>query len=126
MLVGKIWTNTAISWSIAGMVCFWYAYFVARFKKSRDKYSLGHLCNGILAWLVGVTAVCNACPSWAAFIIGIISAFIYISYSNILVWLKIDDPLDASSVHLWCGSWWLVALWWFHEEKGILFGWGWY
>ena len=126
-LIGKIGMNTSISAAAGGFTCFMFNYFyVSSTKKVGDQdyeiYSMTSLCNGILAGLVGITAGCDAVASWAAFVIGIIAAFIYIGYNKLISWLKIDDPLDACPIHMGAGSWGVVAVGWFHTEKGILYG----
>lgn len=66
------------------------------------------LCNGNLAGLVGITgyniyniiSACDNVESWAAFVIGVISGFVYIFANKLLFKLKIDDPVDAVPIHL--------------------------
>ena len=41
-------------------------------------YSVGELCNAILAGLVSITAGCDGVTDWGAFLIGFIGAFWYI------------------------------------------------
>ena len=58
------------------------------------------ICNGILAGLVAITGPCSVVKPWAAILIGISGGFFYWCSSNCLEkFLKIDDPLDAFSVH---------------------------
>ncbi|CAD7696262.1 unnamed protein product [Ostreobium quekettii] len=73
--------------------------------------------NGILAGLVGVTAGCPVVDSQGAFAIGIISAFVYTLWSEMLKRLRIDDPLDASSVHMASGIWGVIAVGLFATES---------
>lgn len=76
--------------------------------------------NGILAGLVSITAACAVVQLWAALIIGAIGGCIYIGASNfILHVLHIDDPLDATPVHLFCGMWGLVAVGFFAEPRFV-------
>lgn len=119
-LVGKIGMNTSIAAAAGGITCFLFNYFVN--KVTNSEFSLGALCNGILSGLVGITASCDVVESWAALIIGIISAFIFIGYNKLQVILKIDDPIDAIAVHMGAGSWGLVASGWFDPATGVLYG----
>ena len=48
--------------------------------------------------------------SWASILIGIIGGFICFGASRALVFLKIDDPLDAFPVHGACGAWGCIAV----------------
>ena len=43
---------------------------------------------------------CTGCR--AAFVLGCIAGGVYIGCSRALLWLRIDDPLDASAVHAGC------------------------
>ena len=65
--------------------------------------------NGILAGLVSITAPCPVVDAWAAVLIGFMGAFVYYGSSKMLLKLKIDDPLDASPVHFFCGAWGVIA-----------------
>mmetsp|Transcript_26151 Transcript_26151/g.40931 ORF Transcript_26151/g.40931 Transcript_26151/m.40931 type:complete len:197 (+) Transcript_26151:376-966(+) len=76
------------------------------FEKSFD---IGLALNGILGALVGITANCCVVNPWAAFIIGCISAWIYYGSHCLMLRLRIDDPLDAFSVHGACGMWGVIA-----------------
>lgn len=125
-IVGKVGMNTAISGSIGGLTTFFlnyfYVYFTNKEEKYSERYSLPYLCNGILAGLVGITSACDNVASWAAVVIGFISGLIYIGYSRLLIYFKIDDPLDASAIHGGVGTWGVVAVGWFDQTKGILYG----
>jgi Amt family ammonium transporter len=72
--------------------------------------------NGILAGLVGITAGCSVVEPYAAIIIGIIAAPVYYYSSMLLKRLRIDDPLDASPVHFFCGMWGVFAVGLFATE----------
>lgn len=87
------------------------------FTKSLD---VGPMCNGILAGLVSITGNCVVIEPWAAALIGAIGAAIYYGFSALLKKLKIDDPLDASSVHGACGAWGVIAAGLFAKQKYVL------
>lgn len=65
--------------------------------------------NGILAGLVSITGPCPVVDPWAAVLIGFIGGFVYYGSSRLLLKLKVDDPLDASPVHFFCGIWGVLA-----------------
>jgi len=71
--------------------------------------------NGILAGLVAITAGCNCMQPWAAFVTGLIGGMVYYGFHRLLLALKIDDPLDASSVHGACGIWGVLAVGFFSD-----------
>jgi Amt family ammonium transporter len=70
---------------------------------------LGSL-NGVLAGLVSITASCKAVTPEGAFAVGFVGGLVYILSSNMLVKLKIDDPLDACPVHGFCGIWGVLSV----------------
>ena len=55
--------------------------------------------NGLLSGLVGITAGCAVVEPFASIIIGSLSGIVYYSTANLLLVLKVDDPLEASAVH---------------------------
>jgi Amt family ammonium transporter len=70
---------------------------------------VGPALNGILAGLVSITAPCPVVEPYAAVIIGVLGGFVYYGSSMMLQKMKIDDPLDASPVHFFCGMWGVVS-----------------
>jgi Amt family ammonium transporter len=69
----------------------------------------GNANNGVLAGLVAITAGCSVVEPEGAFIIGLISAPVYYFSSKMLLKFHIDDVVDASPVHLFCGAWGVIA-----------------
>jgi len=78
---------------------------------------VGPALNGILAGLVSITAGCPVMEPWAAFLTGLIAAPVYYGSSKMLLKLRIDDPLDASPVHFFCGIWGVLAVGLFADEE---------
>merc|ERR1711990_1238557 len=70
---------------------------------------LSGILNAVLGGLVAITANCNYVEPWAAVVIGIFAALTYTGSSYMLKKLKIDDVIDASPVHYFCGIWGLLA-----------------
>lgn len=68
-------------------------------------FDLLAVLNGILAGLVAITACCAFVEVWAAIIIGAIGAVIYIFATELLLKLRIDDPLEAFPIHGAVGFW---------------------
>mmetsp|Transcript_72094 Transcript_72094/g.204670 ORF Transcript_72094/g.204670 Transcript_72094/m.204670 type:complete len:468 (-) Transcript_72094:805-2208(-) len=56
-------------------------------------------CNGLLGGLVAVTAGCAFMSNWAALVVGVISSIVTKKSAEFMLYMKIDDPLDAFSVH---------------------------
>merc|ERR1711881_267262 len=73
------------------------------------KYDCAALCNGILAGLVSVTAPCSNVESGSAVLIGLLGGFLFVGSAALIKKLKIDDPVDAFSVHGACGIWGCIA-----------------
>lgn len=81
-----------------------------RLKTGEVAYDITMVMNGTLAGLVGVTAGCAMIEPWAAAVIGIVSGWVYIFVSKLLVSLKIDDAVDAIPVHMGAGLWGVIAV----------------
>ena len=111
-VVGMTLVNTTLSGSIAGIV----VVFIQRVMTG--KYLVGEMCNGILAGLVAITAPCNNVSDWAAFVIGLVAAFVYIGATKALRILKIDDAIGAFPVHGACGVWGVLAAGLFDLDAG--------
>merc|ERR1712193_334622 len=79
--------------------------FTLRYFLSGRKYDLSALCNGILGGLVSITAGCSNVESGSAVLIGMLGGCLFVGSSMLVKKLKIDDPVDASSVHGACGIW---------------------
>merc|ERR1712159_596402 len=95
--------NTTLSAATGALTVFLLIFAITK------KYDCAALCNGILAGLVSVTAPCSNVESGSAVVIGFLGGFVYVGSSTLIRKLKIDDPVDASSVHGSCGIWGCVA-----------------
>jgi len=88
------------------------------------EYDLTMAMNGALGGLVGITANCCVVEPWAAVLIGIISGWVYVLSSKLLVKLKIDDAVDAIPVHGFCGMWGCLATGIFASTDRVAFAYG--
>ena len=75
----------------------------------------------MLAGLVSVTSASSNVDLWAACVIGLIGSMIYTSTKKLIVRAEIDDTLDISEVHGFCGIWSIVALGIFDRQKGLIY-----
>jgi Amt family ammonium transporter len=100
--------NTIIAPSASGIATFIFKKPCGGRKDIRLDFSA--LTNGILAGLVGVTAGCATFEPWAGFIVGFLSAFVYIGAGHVMNCIKVDDPLEATQVHGCCGMWGVLAV----------------
>merc|ERR1719420_2466919 len=103
MMAAHVMMNTTLSAATGGVTVFLLMYAITR------KYDCSALCNGILAGLVSITAGCSNVESGSAVLIGLLGGFVYVGSSTLIRKLKIDDPVDASSVHGSCGMWGCIA-----------------
>jgi ammonium transporter, Amt family len=65
--------------------------------------------NGLLTGLAAVTAGCATVDTYGAIVIGIVAGWVYLALSKLLIFLKIDDVVDAIPVHLGGGLWGVIA-----------------
>merc|ERR1719191_1838978 len=103
LVVAHVMMNTTLSAATGGLTVFLLQYALTK------KYDCAALCNGILAGLVSVTAPCSNVESGSAVLIGLLGGFLVVGSSNLIKKLKIDDPVDAFSVHGACGIWGCLA-----------------
>ena len=76
--------------------------------------------NGLLSGLVGITAGCAVVEPFAACIIGMFSGGVYYLSAELLLILKIDDPLEASAVHFGSGIVGTIAVGFFATETNVV------
>ncbi len=74
------------------------------------KPDLGMALNGILAGLVGITALPDGVTNIEAMIIGAVAGALVFGGTKLLEALKIDDPVGAWPVHGLCGVWGGIAV----------------
>merc|ERR1712157_567745 len=105
LLAEKVAVGTTLAAAGGGLSATFMSYAVNRY------LDLPPLCNGILAGLVGVCSGVAVSEPWACFVICFFSAVVQFWSAIALQKMKIDDPLDAFSVHgaagffgLFCGG----------------------
>ena len=69
--------------------------------------------------MVAQCAGCNVYEPWAALVIGIMAGVSYISASQAMLRLKLDDPLDAVAVHFGGGALGVICVPFFKHGEGI-------
>jgi len=74
------------------------------------KPDLGMALNGILAGLVGITALPDGVTNIESMIIGAVAGALVFGGTKLLEALKIDDPVGAWPVHGLCGVWGGIAV----------------
>ena len=75
--------------------------------------------NGVLGGLVGITAGADQMLPTSAILIGLIAGVIVVLSVALLDKCKLDDPVGAIPVHLFCGIWGTLAVGIFGEMAGF-------
>jgi len=102
--IARVSFNTTMAACSAGLATLFYAF--ARVKK----WDLGLTTNGFLAGLVAITCPCYWVSPTGAFFIGAIAGLVVVWATDVLEYLRIDDPIGAVPVHLACGIWGTLSL----------------
>jgi ammonium transporter, Amt family len=109
--IGIVTLNTTLGAGAGSLAAMFFQYF------RTGKWSLVACLNGSLAGLVAVTGGCAFISPWAAIIIGTVGGIILLLWGDLLEKIKVDDAVGASSVHLACGFWGIVAIGLFAEPS---------
>jgi Amt family ammonium transporter len=97
--VSSIILNTNIAPAFGGLVAFAHAMW-------RDpENSYEKMLGGVLGGLVAITASCNIVDSMQAAVIGASAGIIHNLAFDLLMKLRLDDPVGAIPVHGACGVW---------------------
>jgi len=93
--------NTMIGGAASGITTLVFFRF-SLFRSSTEKigkWSLLSTINGTLTGMITTCAFCNLAEPHVTFFVGIVAGFVFILIHYGMIWLKIDDPLDAVAVH---------------------------
>jgi Amt family ammonium transporter len=85
------------------------------------KFDVLSLSNGALVGMVAISASVDRVENWGAVLIGTIAAFCYVISILTVEFYRIDDPLEAISVHFAGGLWGVFATGFFDTTSGVLF-----
>jgi Amt family ammonium transporter len=102
--IGRVSFNTTMAACSAGLT----ALFIAFMRTS--KWDLGFTTNGFLAGLVAITCPCYWVSPTGAFFIGIVAGFVVVYATDLLEFVRVDDPIGAVPVHMFCGIWGTLSL----------------
>jgi Amt family ammonium transporter len=94
---------------------------IALGKTRTHKFDVLSLSNGALVGMVAISASIDRVENWGAVLIGTIAAFCYVISLLTLEFYRIDDPLEAISVHFAGGIWGVFATGFFDTHSGVLF-----
>src|SRR6201986_4060394 len=105
--IGRVATNTTLAACAGGftamMAALWWG-------STKGKFDLGFTVNGLLAGLVAITCPCYWVSPLGALILGAVAGVIVILATDLLEYLRIDDPCGAWPVHGACGIWGTISL----------------
>lgn len=110
-VIGIVVLNTTLGGGVGSLTAMFFQYMRTK------KWDLPASLNGSLAGLVAVTGGCAFFNPWAAIIIGGVAGIILILWGDLLERIKVDDAVGASSVHLACGVWGIIAIGLFAEPS---------
>ncbi|HZZ57635.1 MAG TPA: ammonium transporter [Opitutaceae bacterium] len=104
--IARVATNTTLAACTGGLAALFYVY------PRTSKWDCGAAVNGLLAGLVAITCPCYWVSPAGALAIGIGAGIVVILATDLMEWLRIDDPCGAWPVHGACGIWgtWSLGL----------------
>ncbi|KAG2428008.1 hypothetical protein HXX76_011994 [Chlamydomonas incerta] len=103
IVVSRVAVTTTLSAGAAGLTGLFWRYM------RTSTWDTVLVCNCCLAGLVGITCSCSVVEPWAALICGFVAAFVFIGFEYVVLYkMKIDDPVSAVALHLFCGVWALL------------------
>jgi len=111
--VGLAIVNTILGGATGGMSVLFINY------KINGKWSYLQTLNGALAGMVSMCAGCNVYEPWAALLIGLMAGPVFFGTHNLMLKMRLDDPLDAVAVHMGGGTLGVIALPFFSQGTGI-------
>ncbi|NBC59077.1 MAG: ammonium transporter [Bacteroidetes bacterium] len=112
-LTSLVLVTTSLSAAAGGLGAF--VVSAIKFKN----FDITMFMNGILGGLVGITAGADLMSPIESIAIGIISGAIVVYAVSWIDQLKLDDPVGAVAVHLFCGFWGTLAVGIFGDKAGF-------
>jgi ammonia channel protein AmtB len=105
--------NTSISAAVSALCVCCLGYLTT------GSYNNFSIANGVVSGLVAVTAPCDCVHPYSSLAIGLVAGIVQHFSSMLMIWLRIDDAVDAVAVHLGNGMWGVLAVGIFHYSDGI-------
>ncbi len=102
--IARVAANTTLAACAGGLGALFLVY------PRSKKWDCGATVNGLLAGLVAITCPCYWVSPLGAILLGGIAGVIVIWATDLLEWLRIDDPCGAWPVHGACGIWGTLSL----------------
>ncbi len=104
--VARVAVNTTLAACSGGLAALFFVY------PRSKKWDCGATLNGLLAGLVAITCPCYWVSPTGAIILGAVAGVVVILATDLLEYLRIDDPCGAWPVHGAAGMWgtWSLGL----------------
>ncbi len=102
--VARVATNTTLAACAGGLAAMFFVY------PRSKKWDCGMTLNGLLAGLVAITCPCYWVSSTGSIVIGIVAGVVVVLATDLMEWLRIDDPCGAWPVHGAAGIWGTLSL----------------
>jgi len=102
--IARVSVNTTLAACTGGLAALFFVY------PRSKKWDCGMTLNGLLAGLVAITCPCYWVSPFGAMMIGIIAGILVVLGTDLLEFLRIDDPCGAWPVHGLCGIWGTLSL----------------
>ena len=102
--IGRVAANTTLAACTGGLAAMFYVF-------PRNKvWDAGMTVNGLLAGLVAITCPCYWVSPFGAIVIGAIAGIVVVWGTDLMEWMRIDDPVGAVPVHAINGIWGTLSL----------------
>ncbi len=102
--VARVAVNTTLAAATGGLAALFFVY------PRTKKWDCGMTMNGILAGLVAITCPCYWVSPLGAMILGAVAGVLVVLGTDLLEYLRIDDPCGAWPVHGLNGIWGTLSL----------------
>ena len=102
--IARVATNTTLAACAGGLMAMFFVYPRAK------KWDCGMCLNGLLAGLVAITCPCYWVSGFGSIMIGAVAGVVVVLGTDLLEWLRIDDPCGAWPVHGLAGMWGTYSL----------------
>jgi Amt family ammonium transporter len=112
--IARVAFNTTLAACSAGLLALFISYVRSK------KWDVGVTVNGFLGGLVAITAPCYWVDPVGAFFIGLGGGLVVVLATDLLEYMRIDDPIGAVPVHFFGGIWGTLSLGLFAAGKYFL------
>jgi Amt family ammonium transporter len=102
--IARVSTNTTLAACAGGLAALFFVY------PRSKKWDCGMCLNGLLAGLVAITCPCYWVSPAGAIALGVVAGVLVVLGTDLLEYLRIDDPCGAWPVHGLAGIWGTLSL----------------